>query len=186
MTEHATIELCLSGPYPLLPTHPDTIFRQAEAWRPGIFVWAFLYNQAYRICRVGAADESVGATQAGLLAALLEGRLLFHDAAARERGEPRVAFTPGGPREDYLARADDLAAEVSALAVFFAPLDDAGNRRTRIAAAVNAHIQRLGGKALDWLSAVSETGSDTPAEQLVVRFYRPALMISMPDELRVG
>ena len=183
------VKLNLRGPMALLDSDADRdfLFSHPEAWQPGIYLWTFFYNQCDRINKVGVADDSVALTHAGHVAAFLGGEYAFHSAAELEAGRLRRVYEAHGGPERFAANAADLLAELHRIRVFFAPIETDAALRARVAAAIAGHIDNLGGKALAWFDA-TRTG-DLPAfdvdEPVSVQFYRPVLIVNMPDELSV-
>ncbi len=183
------IELKLRGPMALLEQDAERafLFAQEDAWRPGIYLWSFLSNQADRVNAVGVANDGVAPAHAAHVAAFLRGEHGLHAAADRAEGRLRRVYEPGeGPRA-LTANAADLRAELNGLRIFFAPVDDGAAVQARIAAAVTRHYQRLGGKAMEWFQPgrADEGSRDASGEAMMVRFYRPVLLVNMPDELTI-
>ena len=183
------IKLSLRGPMALLDGDAERkfLFAHPEAWQPGIYLWTFFYNQCHRINKVGLANDSVALTHADHVAAFLRGDYAFHAAAGLEAGSLRRVYQPHEGVKRYIANAADLRAELRQLRVFFAPIETDAALRARIAAAIADHIKSLGGKAMEWFDA--EQSGDIPkadaGEPVSVQFYRPALIVNMPDELNV-
>ena len=183
------IKLSLRGPMALLDgdAEREFLFAHPEAWQPGIYLWTFFYNQCHRINKVGVADDSIALVHAGHISAFLRGDYAFHSASDLEGGRLCRVYQPHEGSERFVANAADLLAELRQLRVFFVPIEADAALRERVATAITAHIEKLGGKAMEWFDA-EQTGDIPKAdagEPVSVQFYRPALIVNMPDELNV-
>ena len=183
------IELKLRGPMALLEEDAERafLFAQEDAWRSGIYLWSFLYNQADRINAVGVANDGIAPAHAVQVASFLRGEHVLHAAGDRAEGRLRRVYEPGEGPAALTANAVDLRAELNGLRIFFAPVDEGAAVQARIAAALTRHYQRLGGKAMEWFQPgrAGEAPAGESGEAMMVRFYRPVLMVNMPDELMI-
>ena len=183
------LKLSLRGPMSLLDGDDgrDFLFAHPEAWQPGIYLWTFFHNQCDRINKVGVADDSVALTHAGHVAAFLSGEYAFHSAADLEAGRLRRIFEPHQGAESFAANAADLLLELHRIRVFFTPIEDDAPLRARVATAITAHIENLGGKAMEWFDAAraGDILAFETVEPVSVQFYRPVVIVNMPDELSV-
>ena len=91
------IEIKLRGPMALLEEDAERafLFAQEDAWRPGMYLWSFLYNQADRINAVGVANDGVAPAHAVQAASFLRGEHVLHAARDRAEGRLRRVYEPG-------------------------------------------------------------------------------------------
>ena len=178
------IELKLRGPCGLIDGE-DPVFAAPDAWQPGIYLWSYLFNRSDRIHRIGVAHDSIARAQAEHVRAMLAGELPINLAAEREQGSLQRCYEPADGIERVLAHSGDLAAQMRALRVFYVPLVGADGLRVRISTAIERHITNLGGKAVAWLDGDNASDPAGADGDVIVRFYRPVHMASMPDELVV-
>ncbi len=189
MSTTEPIKLSLRGPTALLDgdTECEFLFSHAQAWQPGIYLWTYFCKQCDRINSVGVAHDSIAMAHAGHVAAFLAGERAFYSAADRAAGRLRRVYAPQDGAQGYVANAADLLAELRQLRIFFAPIDTDALFRTRIAVAIAGHIENLGGKAMEWFDSARTGGIPRVeiGEPVSVQFYRPVIIVNMPDELSV-
>jgi hypothetical protein len=182
------LEINLHGPHALLPNSDDISYLLAEpqAWTSGIFLWTFLYNQAYRVNYIGVSNDNIAKQHNALIAEFLAGKRNVLRASPLAEGRVEPAFGPQDDRGVFVAAFPDLMEHVAALRVFFAPVDGPDSLRERIASALIARYHELGGKAAEWLdNEVCEYSADGYNESITLRFGRPAFIASLPDEMHI-
>lgn len=174
-------EVKFKGPFGLHGL-TDSVFARSEAGQPGIYLWTYEFNRSDRIHRIGVADDSLAASQATLLGALLTGKMTIYASAERESGSLRPCYRPGDGAQAFADNFAEAHSQWQAIRVMIAPLPESAERRLRVAQAIGRHIHTLGGKALDWLDDKTPPAALQDSPQ-TVRFYRPVHIASMPDEV---
>lgn len=182
------LEVNLSGPFALLPNTNNTplLLAVPEAWQAGVYLWTFLYNQAYRVNFVGVCTHSVAERHNDHIADFLAGRRTFYAAHELASGCLSPAYHPDNGSDRFVAAFPALMNELSQLRVFFAPISAPESTLERIGSGIVAHFQRLGGRAAEWLDNDPTTyDGQHYAEPLTLRFRRPEFIASLPDEMHL-
>jgi hypothetical protein len=178
----------LTGPYALLPNAENVplLLANAEAWLGGLYLWTFLHNRAHRIHFVGVCNHSIAERHNDHLADFFAGRRTFYRAEALAGGSLFPAYRPEDGSDCFVAEFPALMNELTRLRVFFALVSAPDTALERIGSGIVAHLQRLGGRAAEWLdNEATSYDADHFAERLTLRFRRPEFIASLPDEMHL-
>ncbi|MFT4560354.1 MAG: hypothetical protein ACI9BW_000088 [Gammaproteobacteria bacterium] len=181
------LEINFTGPCALLPNNHDVplLLADPDAWKPGIYLWTFLYNQTHRINYVGFASSDIAKRHNEHVAEFLNGERKIYRSVALRKGLLEPAYIPGDAQEHFVAQIPDLMSQLSLMRIFFAPFDGTASERGRLASGIISHLQTLGGRAMQWLDNELAEPSEVFEEQIVVRLGRPAFIASLPDEMHL-
>jgi hypothetical protein len=176
------------GPYALLPNAENSplLLGEQQSWQPGIYFWTFLYNKAHRINFIGCSPDNIAERHNEHIQEFFDGQRKFYELDDLNNGVLTQAYSPTDDHEKFVTNFDTLMEGVSLIRVFFSPLSESPQTLTRITCALAAHLQRLGGRAADWLDLdpVAYDPADYPGP-MTIRLGRPAFVASLPDEMHL-
>ncbi len=176
------------GPRALLP-NPDAVpylLAERDAWSPGVYLWAFMYNKAYRVNFVGIGSHSMAERHNEHLVDFLSGRRRIYRAADIDGGQLTPVYDPQDASERFVQAIPELMAVLVRVHVFYAPFDGSEAVLERIGTALAAHFQGLGGRAAAWLdNEPVRYDANAFSERLTLRLGRPAFIASLPDEMHI-
>jgi len=136
------LEINFSGPCALLPNDHNATLLLADpnAWKPGIYLWTFLFNQAHRINYVGVASSNIAAEHNEHFVEFLSGKRKFYKAGELSEGLLKPAYVPGDGHEKFVAQIGPLMQQLSLIRIFFAPFDGTISERQRLADGIISHL----------------------------------------------
>ncbi|MDA0822670.1 MAG: hypothetical protein O3C28_09635 [Proteobacteria bacterium] len=181
------LEINFSGPRALLSNDHNVTLLLADpnAWKPGIYLWTFLFNQVHRINYVGVASSNIAAKHNEHFVEFLSGKRKFYESRELSEGLLKPAYLPGDSHEMFVALIEPLMQQLSLIRIFFAPYDGTNSECQRLADGIISHLHALGGRAAQWLDNDVPKLSEVFEEKIVVRLGRPAFIASLPDEMRL-
>lgn len=179
------LEVDFQGPFCLLPReNSPTVFACETARSSGIFLWTFEHKQAHRVHYVGAAEQSIAATNLSLMSQILLGERAIYNQQKLDEGELEILSRASSTSAEKCAATDAAFEQISKINLFIAPTCNSTATDVRIANAILQKLLNFGDIPTAWLEhGLRDNAAETEKSGDTVRFRRPAFIASLPDEM---
>lgn len=182
------IHIRLQGPYVLQP-HDDIalLYSQANAHKPGLFLWAFDHNRVNRINYVGVANESIANDNLSLSAKTILGERALYDLEKLDSGLLDVVANSSTDIARKCALSENAFSQLSRLRVFYANAEQSDDPLELVRFGIIRKLLDFGDIPRGWLDPALHEPGPAPENygnrNITVRFHRPVFMASLPDEM---